>query len=162
MKAVLASLGYADPYTAPLDVHGVCSWARQGESVVLWEHILQVLPQHTPKAPGDPNAFYYQRCFYRSEPSLPTEKEAKLIFEVQYKNAFPGKRLGTKHAKEKWEATKVKAMEFAMADYTVAKAAYDSAQLAFEASEAYAENEYRDKIAGVLQQIELIEKLKGG
>lgn len=63
-----------------------------------------------------------------SEPNPPTENDARGIFNASFKKAFPGKRLNSKFAREKWEEKRELAMNLAQEEYEGKKAAYDAKQ----------------------------------
>lgn len=155
MKAVLAKYGHTDPYTAPLDVHGICSWAEKNGQ---WAEIVRVLPMHEPKSPEKERR--YHSMFYASEPALPTEEAARLIFESQYRSNFPGKRVNSKHAKEKWEKVKDQAFKFATEEYNANKADYDKATAAHKAREAAEEVKWQAKLKTYNDAVALVQKLK--
>lgn len=152
LKAVLESLGYADPYKAPLDVHGVVCWSKSPE----WQGVLSVLDMHAPKYPDKPRGGF----FWKSEPSKPGEKEARAIFDGQYREKFKGKRVNSKHAKELWERVKVSAFAMAESDYQAEYGVYKRALDAFNASEKKEDEEYQEKCRKVDEALVLIAKLK--
>ncbi len=152
LKAVLVAHGHADPFTAPIDAHGICCWAKSG----LWEDVLKVLPMHTPKKPVHEVTV---RCFYKSEPSLPTEKDAKCIFDTEYKARFPANRLNCKHAHEQWAKLADAARDIAMKDYHGRLLEYRKALAQHEARERADEAVHQEKVAAYEKQMALIEAL---
>lgn len=152
LKAVLAEHGYADPFKAPLNVHGICCWAKGGT----WEEVLNVIPMHTPK---EPKRLEHVRCYYDSEPTPPTEKDARRIFETQYRNAYPKNRINSKHAKEAWERVKAKAEKFAQAEYECAKAEYDAKIAKREQEERASDDAHALKMDEYRKALELIHNI---
>ncbi len=155
MKAVLEKYGYADPYKAPINVHTLCGWATKDGQ---WSEILRAMPMVEPKSPEKDRR--YHSMFYASEPALPTEKDARAVFESSYRAQFPGKRINSKDAKEKWEKCKGKALGFATENYNDLKVAYDKKVADHEAREAKEEAEWQGKLAAHAETVALIEKLK--
>lgn len=154
LKAVLESLGYTDPYAAPLNVHSICSWEKSG----VWEDKLKVIDMHTPKYPDKPRG----RCFWKSEPIKPGEKEVRALFERDYRLTFKGKRINSAHAKEKWEKVKGKAAELAELEYQTEYEIYKGALHLFEAAEKKEQDEYQEKCRKVDEALALIAKLRVG
>lgn len=118
-----------------------------------------MLPMHKPKQPEKPVSY---RCCYHSEPPLPTEEAAKSIFAVQFKDKFPGKRLNSKFAKEKYELCKEKAMEFAMQDYAREKAEYDAKVEKTESRWKAEDDAHAKSVEQWNAAVSLIEKLSNG
>ncbi len=157
LKAVLLHLGFADPFTAPLDVHGVCCWAKSDGGS--WESVIKVLPMHTPKPLVREKSY---SCFHQYEPKEPTEKEAYAIFSDQFRSAFPGKRINSKDGKAKWEKLKDKAMDLARQEYASMKARYDAEKKKYEDRLQKDDDEWAEKVRQREQQLELIRKLTEG
>ena len=157
MKAVLALHGYDDPFTAPLDLHSICCWAQQDHQSQSYGAILCVLDMCAPKEPAP---LKHVRCFYRSEPTPPTEADARKVFEESYRAKWPGKRINTKHAKEKWEQVKALAAVVAQQRYEEEKRKYDLALGQHNAAEKAEEDQHAAKMAAYRKSLELIAKLK--
>lgn len=99
------------------------------------------------KAPSEPRYSYSSRC----EPSEPTEQDARNIFNAQFKRAFPGQRLNSKAAKEKWAQVRDKAFSLARADYETALAAYRAHEASIDKQNAARKAEYQGQLDAIQQ-----------
>lgn len=152
LKALLIIYGYPDPYKAPINAHSICCWEHSGD----YNAFVKILPMHTPK---EPVKVERMRCRYYSEPNKPTEKDAYEIFSRNYKLVFPGKRLNSKHAKEKWIEKRDMAFTLANEDYAVLKRDYEAKVKHQQDKDDKEAAEFQAKVAEYQEAIELIEKL---
>lgn len=65
-----------------------------------------------------------KRYQYHSEPDPPTEQDVVDLFNEQFRGAYPGKRINSKFAKEKWSQYSHMAKKAVQERYERAKAAY--------------------------------------
>lgn len=153
LKALLNSYGYDDIYNAPINAHTLCCWEKSGE----YAQVIKALSCVTPKPPVAERRY---SMFCRSAPTYQVEKDAVEIFNRNYKEKFPGKRLGTKHCKEQWEKVKEKAKAMAHEEYNERYAEYAADVKKHEDREAAEEAEFQKKVAGYEAQMALIRKLE--
>ncbi len=125
--------------------HVACSMDKRAEN--LYQEALRQLAYYegysiTYKLPEQPRPRYS----YSSEPNKPGEKEAKEYFDREYKRVYPGKRLNSKDAHEKWAANKDKALLIVTQAYTKALDAYQAKEKALDAENDARQREWENKI----------------
>lgn len=154
LKALLIFYGYPDPYRAPINAHSICCWDHSGS----YEGFLKTLSMHTPEPPVKVERV---QCRYYSEPRKPAEKDAYEIFSRNYKQVFPGKRLNSNHAKDRWIAKRDIALQMAEEDYLITKQDYDAKLKKHTDEIALEELVHQVDMVKYFQAIELIARLKG-
>jgi len=100
-------------------IHNSMFWARAHT----WTELVKAMQINIPDmTPGDCPREYY--C-YDAKPCQDVELIARSIFEQQFRDAFPRKRLNSKFAKEQWVKVQDKAREFAREDIARAMKPYN-------------------------------------
>lgn len=90
--------------------HAVC-WTRGGD----WLAIVADLKSSVPSMPEKPNRYYSSGDH---EP-IYDENRPRDMFTEQFRVKYPGKRINSKFANERWEAVKAKAEQYARDEYRV-------------------------------------------
>jgi len=119
LSAVFAAL-HGDVWQHHAVVHQALCWS-QGEWPALCTELRRALPQ-IPERP--------KRPLSHDQAPVRTPERAREIFERQFRNAFPGKRLNSTFAKQKWEEVKAKAEKLADDEFLAALAAWTAREQA--------------------------------
>ena len=81
-----------------------------------------------------------------------SDARAHAIFKDQYKAAFPGKRINSKHAKAQWEKVKGKALEIAKGEFAVKKTEWNMRNEKRLAAVAAVDAEHQKKVKRYLRR----------
>jgi hypothetical protein len=100
----------------------------------------------------------FLRSCYDSPPPMDIEGRAREIFNAQYRNAFPRRRINSRHALDKWMAVKASAVQMAQDDYDEAARQYEQKLAEITAYNARITQEYLESE----HEIALIENLSRG
>jgi ribosomal protein L14E/L6E/L27E len=95
------------------------------------------------EAPQEPAS----RIFWMYRPQEPAE--ARALFAGQFRQAFPGQRINSKLAKEKWEEVKGKAFEVVAEQYQAALAHYEAEKAKVDGQNAAEKATWQEKRAAL-------------
>lgn len=143
-------------------LHHVACTARELRSVPLYDGALRQLAFYLEhgyefQIPEEP----HYRGFYDQMPQYPGERDAKELFNSEFKRVYPDKRLNSREAHEKWAANKDKAFQILVDQYHKKMAHYTARENECAEQNRLRRAEWLDKIhARALFEIEVEKILK--
>lgn len=121
-------------------MHEAICWATykpiEEQYATILQHLRSMVDRW--KQPEPPRYFYFYEC----APSEPTEQDARKFFNEEYKKAFPGKRVNSKHANELWLQKKEQALSILRTNYKTRLAAFEQRKQDHEAREQRARQDW--------------------
>lgn len=108
------------------------------------------------EAPKEP----YHSFFYETKPTEPTEKDARDLFNREYKRAFPNKRANSKHANEQWRLKRDQAIAIVQEQYQDSLARYEKRKAEREQENARRKQDWIDTFHSMANFEEFVRNLE--
>ena len=97
------------------------------------------------KRPDDP----YRELSYHCPPHEPTEDDVIHFFRMEYRRAYPGKRVNSKHAKEQWAKVKDRAAQLVREQYEKDLEEYRAKEAAIKARNDAQQAEWQAQVDAI-------------
>lgn len=132
--------------------------AGRGDVEGSYDVALDVIREWTETAPM-PEEPRFSYNSWMSAPSEPTERDARVYFNTQYKLAYPNRRANSKHANEFWKENRDVAIRILREKYNAELDKYNAELARIDAQNQKARADYDAKVALRQQSIDEINEI---